>query len=99
MQPSVFRFIWHYSKREQALLLLLTIIAFPFLYLSLDLPKIIINEAIGGSDFPMSLLGFELDQIPYLLTLCGVFLVLVFTTIGSRLGTWVGGAEIVSNLF
>lgn len=28
-----------------------------------------------------------------------IFLVLVFTTLGSLLGTWVGGAEIVSNLF
>jgi pheromone shutdown protein TraB len=28
-----------------------------------------------------------------------IFLVFVFTTLGSILGTWVGGAEIVSNLF
>ena len=28
-----------------------------------------------------------------------IFLVFVFTTLGSLLGTWVGGAEIVSNLF
>ncbi len=28
-----------------------------------------------------------------------IFLVLVFTTLGSLLGTWVGGAEILSNLF
>ncbi len=28
-----------------------------------------------------------------------IFLVFLFTTFGSILGTWVGGAEIVSNLF
>jgi pheromone shutdown protein TraB len=28
-----------------------------------------------------------------------IFLVLLFTTLGSLLGTWVGGAEILSNLF
>ena len=28
-----------------------------------------------------------------------IFLVFVLTTLGSILGTWVGGTEIVSNLF
>ena len=32
-------------------LLLLTLVSFPFLYASLDLPKTIINEAIGGGAF------------------------------------------------
>jgi hypothetical protein len=45
--------------------------------MSLDLPKIIINEAIGGRDFPQAILGFELEQIPFLMLLCGTFLLLV----------------------
>jgi hypothetical protein len=49
METSIFRFVLRYSKREQILLLLMTLSAFPFLYVSLDLPKTIINEAIGGS--------------------------------------------------
>ncbi|MGI9335328.1 MAG: ABC transporter transmembrane domain-containing protein [Gammaproteobacteria bacterium] len=77
MQPSIFKFIWNYSRREQIFLLILTLASFPFLYLSLDLPKTIINEAIGGRDFPKLMLGQELDQVAYLLLLCFVFLALV----------------------
>jgi hypothetical protein len=60
MQPSIFRFVLKHSRREQILLLVFTAMAFPFLYLSLDLPKTIINEAIGGRDFPRVVLGYEL---------------------------------------
>ena len=70
MEPSIFKFIFKYSRREQILLLLVTAASFPFLYVSLDLPKIIINEAIGASDFPQVLFGYELDQIAYLMVLC-----------------------------
>ena len=77
MEPSIFRFVLKHSRREQILLLIFTLLAFPFLYMSLDLPKIIINEAIGGRDFPRAILGFELEQIPFLMLLCGTFLLLV----------------------
>src|ERR1700730_10212538 len=50
---------------------------FPFLYYSLDLPKHIVNHAISGTEFPQNFLGIELEQIPYLLVLCFVFLGLV----------------------
>ena len=33
MERSVFRFVLRYSMREQIVLLLLTLLAFPFLYL------------------------------------------------------------------
>ena len=52
MESSIFRFVLKYSRREQILLLIFTLLAFPFLYMSLDLPKTIINQAIGGRDFP-----------------------------------------------
>jgi hypothetical protein len=84
MQPSIFRFVLKYSRREQILLLVFTAMAFPFLYLSLDLPKTIINEAIGGRDFPRVVLGYELEQIPFLLVLCGIFLSLVFINGGFK---------------
>ena len=77
MEPTIFRFIFKHSKKQQIALLLLILVSFPFLYLSLDLPKIIVNEAIGGSDFPQNLFGWNFEQIPYLLTLCFVFLALV----------------------
>ena len=84
MESSIFRFVLRYSRKEQILLLLLTFSAFPFLYFSLDLPKTIINEAIGGTDFPRALLGSELDQIPYLMVLCTFFLGLVFINGGFK---------------
>jgi ABC-type multidrug transport system fused ATPase/permease subunit len=84
MESSIFRFVLRYSRKEQILLLLVTFSAFPFLYISLDLPKTIINEAIGGKDFPQELFGQPLEQVPYLLTLCGAFLVLVFINGGFK---------------
>ena len=77
MESQIFKYIIRYSKSQQLFLLFLTALSFPFLYLSLDLPKTIINEAIGGSDFPREYFGYEIDQLPYLFTLCGLFLVLV----------------------
>ncbi len=84
MEPSIFRFVLKHSRREQILLLIFTMLAFPFLYMSLDLPKTIINEAIGGRDFPRAILGYELEQIPFLLLLCGIFLALVFINGGFK---------------
>ncbi|NMM44730.1 cyclic nucleotide-binding domain-containing protein [Rhodospirillaceae bacterium KN72] len=46
MHKSMYGFIWAYSKREQLIALTLTLVSFPFLYFSLDLPKTIINRAI-----------------------------------------------------
>jgi ABC-type multidrug transport system fused ATPase/permease subunit len=84
MESTIFRFILKYSRREQLLLLGFTAMAFPFLYMSLDLPKIIINEAIGGRDFPRVVLGYELEQIPFLLLLCSIFLSLVLMNGGFK---------------
>ena len=78
LESSVYRFILKHSMKQQILLLLLTLSSFPFLYYSLDLPKTIVNKAIGGKTFPEHLFGFEFDQVPYLMILCGVFIILVF---------------------
>jgi putative ABC transport system ATP-binding protein len=77
LDPSIYGYILHYSLREQIYLVIATLLSFPFLYYSLDLPKQIVNNAISGKQFPQNFLGFELEQIPYLLVLCGVFLILV----------------------
>ncbi len=78
LEPSVYRFILRHSLKQQILLLILTLVSFPFLYYSLELPKTIVNRAIGGKHFPQPYFGMQLDQIPYLMTLCGLFLALVF---------------------
>lgn len=84
LEPTIYRFILRYSLPQQLFLLVLTFLSFPFLYVSLDLPKTIVNRAIKGSDFPQKLLGFALGQIPYLLVLCTAFLVLVFINGGFK---------------
>src|ERR1700710_2701338 len=69
LEPTIYRFILKHSLRPQIMLLLLTLASFPFLYYSLDLPKTIVNRAIGGKTFPQQFFGYELDQIPYLMLL------------------------------
>ena len=84
MEPSIFKFILRHSLRQQITILCLTVGSFPFLYFSLELPKIIINDAINAKDFPKALLGAEFEQIPYLLLLSGVFLALVIVKSGFK---------------
>src|SRR3954470_10350716 len=70
LQPSIYRFVLRYSLPEQVYLVVVTLISFPFLYVSLDLPKQIVNDAIGGKHFPHEVFGVELGQIAYLVLLC-----------------------------
>jgi putative ABC transport system ATP-binding protein len=77
LEPTLLSFIWRYSARHQFALLAITLISFPVLYASLELPKRILNDAIGGSDFPLRMAGFELQQLPLLLLLSFVFLLMV----------------------
>jgi len=80
MEPTLFSFIWKYSKRQQLLLLVLTVISFPFLYASLELPKRIINDAIGSPTDRIMLLGYDLTQVQYLLVLCFAFMATVLAS-------------------
>jgi putative ABC transport system ATP-binding protein len=77
MDRRFFSFVWRHSRREQLVVLALTVISFPMVYISLDIPKTIVNDAISGRDFPREILGFEIQQIPYLLLLCFAFLGMV----------------------
>ncbi len=77
MKDTLFGFVWAYSKRQQLLILALTCLSFPLVYLILELPKQIINSAIEGHKFPVDFLGMELEQFPYLMVLSGLFLGLI----------------------
>lgn len=92
MEKSIFKFIWKYSKRDQIILLLVTLLTFPILYISLELPKRIINDAIGGTGESVVLLGVELSQVQFLMVLCAGFLlaVLVNGLLKMRLNTMKG---------
>lgn len=93
MENGLFAYILKYSKRQQIILLTMTVLSFPFYYLSLDLPKVIINDAISGTDFPvdvsLDVFGFTvkfatLAQVPYLVFLCLAFLILVLINSGFK---------------
>ncbi|GGA30528.1 ABC transporter transmembrane domain-containing protein [Neptunicoccus cionae] len=92
MEKSLFRYIWKYSKRRQLLLLALTIVTFPVLYISLELPKRIINDAIGGSGEDISYFGFTFSQTEFLMVLCFGFLIAVLANglLKMRLNTMKG---------
>ena len=51
MTKSLFRYIWRHSKRDQLIIFAVVIGSLPFFYLSLDLPRKIVNEAIQGHAF------------------------------------------------
>ena len=80
MEKSVIRYVLRHSAKQQITLTVMAAASFPFLYLFYELPKLIINEAIGGRSisFPFELVdGVELDQVSFLFLLCGAFLILV----------------------
>jgi putative ABC transport system ATP-binding protein len=77
MEGGLYRFILRFSLRQQIVLVLMSAAALPLLYLTLELPKTIVNRAIDGKDFPQVVFGLEFEQVPYLLLLCGLFLLLV----------------------
>jgi len=51
MEPKLFKYIWRHSKQEQLSILLLVLLSMPFYFLSLDLPKTIVNQGILGQGF------------------------------------------------
>ena len=92
MERTLFSFIWKYSRRDQVLLLLVTLITFPFLYATLELPKRIINDAVGADSNHIDVFGLDLTQVQFLLTLCVGYLasVLVHGLLKMRLNTMKG---------
>ncbi|MEP2715891.1 ABC transporter transmembrane domain-containing protein [Pseudophaeobacter sp.] len=85
MPPTLFSFIWRYSKRQQLGLLALTLLIFPFLYATLELPKRIINDAIGAPDPVVMVWGQQMSQVEYLLLLCCGFLAAVVVAGGLKM--------------
>ncbi|WP_227269878.1 ABC transporter transmembrane domain-containing protein [Roseobacter weihaiensis] len=92
MEPSLFSFIWKHSKRDQIFLLCFTVFTFPFLYATLELPKRIINDAIGAQTEMVDVWGVDVTQIELLMILCGCYLgaVLLHGLLKMRLNTMKG---------
>jgi len=74
------------------LLLVFTVVTFPVLYTTLELPKRIINDAIGAESDVIDLFGFQLTQVQFLLLLCFAYLaaVLINGLMKMRLNTMKG---------
>ncbi len=69
MQKSLFRYIWTHSRRDQLLVCAVVLVSQPFYFMSLDLPRQIVNQAIQGEAFkdgnvtaPFLKLGFDLPD-------------------------------------
>ena len=54
MERNLFAYVWRYSRPEQLRVLALVLAAMPFYFVSLDLPKQIVNGPIQGGGFDMS---------------------------------------------
>ncbi len=55
----------------------LSLIAMPILYLALELPKQIVNNALDSDRFPVRFMDYEFDQVAFLLVLCGLYLLAI----------------------
>jgi ABC-type multidrug transport system fused ATPase/permease subunit len=96
MERNLFKFILNFSKRQQLVVLALAAISYPIILITLELPKAIVDEAIGGntrwaSDLFGIQQGAEADErIPFLLILCFGFLFFVVLS---------GGVKYVLNVY
>src|SRR4051794_20730133 len=65
MQRNLFSYIWRYSRPEQLVILMLLVLAQVFYFLSLSVPKSIVNNGIAGNAFKnhhtIPFLVWELD--------------------------------------
>jgi ABC-type multidrug transport system fused ATPase/permease subunit len=73
----VFNYLWSEGPRIYITLALLALSAMPFLYLSFEVPKQIINNAIHVSHFPIYVLGVGLSQLYALIALSVSYLLVV----------------------
>jgi putative ABC transport system ATP-binding protein len=78
MERSLFRFILRFSLRQQLFIIFLTVLSFPVTYVTLELPKRIVNEALGERPgWARGILGQDMERITFLLALCFAFLLFV----------------------
>ncbi len=86
MPKSIFAYIFKHSMRQQLLVFIGTLVYLPILYLSFELPKLIVNDALVKEtmSFPREYFGITFMQLDYLFLLCGILLALVLTTGGIR---------------
>ncbi len=79
MENTIQRFVLRHARAETAWVIALTLVTLPIQYLSFDIPKNIINQAIigKGMQWPTTVLGFPMQQVQYLFFLCAGFLITI----------------------
>ncbi len=67
MEPNLFKYVWRHSKRDQLFILVLVLLSLPFYFVSLQLPKQIVNDGIEGKGFagPGSTQSFMTVNLPF----------------------------------
>ncbi len=91
MEPTIFQFILRYSRPQQIFLTVMIVLYFPLQYLTLELPKIIVDDAIraeGDPPYNVAFMGIdvtiELDQVTFLIALAFAYLGLVLLAGGVK---------------
>nr|WP_254604165.1 ABC transporter ATP-binding protein [Leisingera sp. ANG59] len=74
LEPGLPRHILRTTGQQQKILILFSLTAMPILYLTLELPKQIVNRVFEGDSGPVVLLDSELSQVSLLFLLCGAYL-------------------------
>ena len=77
LDVGLFSTVLRYSRRQQAQMIMLSLIAMPILYLTLELPKQIVNNALEAPRFPIDIFERAVDQVTFLLLLCGLYLLAI----------------------
>ncbi len=81
MEKSLVRFVWKFGKIDTIKTLIVTFMTFPVIYYSLEIPKIIVNSALGAgktpTEFPTEYLFMEFGQVEFLMFLCFLFISLI----------------------
>ena len=80
MERTIYSFVIRHAPRETLYAVLLTLASMPLYYLSLEIPKTIMNQAIlgRGITYPTQILGVPLDRIAHLFFLCALFFFFFF---------------------
>lgn len=77
LEASLFLTVWRYSRRLQVMMIVVSLITMPILYFTLELPKQIINNALASESFPIEMFGQSVNQVVFLMSLSGLYLMLI----------------------
>lgn len=86
MESTIQRFVLRHARMETLWVILLTLVSLPIYYLSLDIPKNIMNQAIvgRGMSWPTTIWGMKATQVEFLFFLCSMFLLAVLVNGGLK---------------